>query len=74
MIGAILAQRKLLKAKVDAKTALTAFEVFQDKYTPYIRDRVIEWKADIEKALAEEKLRYSDSLDPSMPQLSQKAA
>jgi len=62
-MGAILAQRKLLKAKVDSKAALEAFEAFQDKYTPYIKNRVMEWKVDIEKALEEVKLRYSDSLD-----------
>lgn len=63
VMGAILAQRKLLKAKVDSKAALEAFEAFQDKYTPYIKNRVMEWKVDIEKALEEVKLRYSDSLD-----------
>ncbi len=63
MFRAIMAQNKLLKANVDAETALANFEIFQKAYTPYIGERVLEWRADIEKALEEVKNRYSDYLD-----------
>ena len=41
------------------------FDIFQNKYTPFLKDRVPEWKKDIEKALEEVKKRYTESIDPS---------
>jgi len=64
-VGAILAQGKLLKHKADNRTALEQFDLFQDKYTPFLKDRVCEWKKDIEKALEEVRKRYSDNIDLS---------
>lgn len=65
VIGALWKQRKMMKAKCDEKEALDNFEQFQNKYTPYIKDRVKEWAADILRATDEVKRRYSDYLDLS---------
>ncbi len=64
-VGAILAQGKLLKQKVDNKSALEGFELFQNKYTPFLKDRAKEWKKDMEKALEEVRKRYTESIDLS---------
>ena len=63
MIGAVFSQRKFQKKNLNYQEALEQFEAFQKKYTPYIKDRVIEWKEDIEKAFEAVKQRYSDSID-----------
>lgn len=63
MLGAILSQRKLLKKKLSHKDALDAFDVFQNKFTPYIKGRVTEWQKDIVKALESVKERYSENID-----------
>lgn len=65
MVGAILTQGRLLKQKVDNKTALEQFDLFQNKYTPFLKGRVSEWKKDIEKALEEVKKRYPENIDLS---------
>ena len=63
MPGAIMSQGRLLKKNTGYEEALEQFEVFQNKYTPYIKDRVKEWERDIEKALSEVKSRYTDNID-----------
>ena len=63
MIGAILAQNKLLKKQMSAEDALDQFELFQNKYTPYIKDRVIEWAKDMCYGLSEIKQRFGDRID-----------
>lgn len=65
VIGAVLAQSKLLKKKTDDAGALVLFDAFQDKYTPFLKERVTEWVKDAEKALAAVKERYRDSIDLS---------
>lgn len=63
MLGTMLAQSKLLKAKIGYEEAYERFEKFQNKYTPYIKGRVNEWRADIEKTLEEVKKRYAENID-----------
>ena len=65
MIGALLAQNKLMKQKGSYEEILAQFEAFQDKYTPYIKERIPEWKQDIEKALEAVKERYAVHIDLS---------
>lgn len=61
--GALFAQIRLLKKKADNKTAAELFDAFQNKYTPFLKERVTEWKKDIEKALETVKERYSENID-----------
>ena len=63
MIGAVMNQNKLLKKKLDYGEAVEQFEIFQNKFTPYIKGRIIEWKKDAEKALEAVKERYSENID-----------
>jgi len=63
IIGALMSQNRLLKSKVDKNQALSLFDDFQNKYTPFIKNRVPEWKMDIEKALDEIKKRFSENID-----------
>ena len=63
--GAKRAQKKLIRTKMGYQEALDQFEVFQDKWTPYIKGRVDEWRQDIERALVEVKKRYKNHLDLS---------
>ena len=65
MFGAILSQNKLLKTKCNYKEALEHFEEFQNKYTPYIKDRVIEWEKDIVRAMEAVKTKYAAHIDLS---------
>ena len=65
LIGALIRQRKLLRNTMDFQEALTQFEAFQDKYTPYIKERVPQWERDILKALEAVKERYAAHLDLS---------
>jgi len=61
--GAIFAQGKLSKARLSHEEAAEQTDAFQDKYTPYLKERVKEWKLDMEKALEEVKARYADHID-----------
>ncbi len=63
MIAAILAQRKIMKSKLSPEEAYTQFRAFQDKYVPYIKDRIPEWYADNICALKELKNRFSGQID-----------
>ena len=65
MIGTLFSQSKLLRKKLSFAEALEQFEAFQNKYTPYIKDRVPEWERDILKALEAVKERYSEHIDLS---------
>ena len=65
MIGALLAQGRLLRKKADFQEALHDLEAFQDKYTPYIKKRVPEWERDMLRALDEVRQRYAAHLDLS---------
>lgn len=65
MVGALFAQYRLMRKKMSPKEALTAFEAFQNKYTPYFKGRLLEWQKDAEKALDEVKRRYGDCIDTS---------
>ncbi len=65
MIGAVLAQNKLLKAKLGHREALEKFGEFMNKYTPFLIGRVGEWAKDMEKALEAVKERYAENIDLS---------
>ena len=65
MIGTLISQGKLLRQKISYQEALEQFEVFQNKYTPYIKERVPQWEQDILKALEAVKERYAAHLDLS---------
>lgn len=63
MIGAVIAQAKLLKSKLSPEEAYDRFYDFQNKYVPYIKGRIHEWNADILCAVNELKNRYSECID-----------
>ena len=65
MIGALIGQGRLLRKKRSFPEALSEFEKFQNKYTPYIKGRVRDWKRDIEKAHEAVKSRYAENIDLS---------
>lgn len=65
VIGTLLSQSRLLKKKIGHSEALEQFDIFQNKYSPYLSVRVNEWKKDIEKALEAVKERYADNIDRS---------
>ncbi len=65
VIGALMAQNKLLKAKIGHREASERFDQFQKKYTPFLTVRVGEWVKDMEKALEAVKERYADNIDTS---------
>lgn len=63
MLGAILAQNKLLRRRCSHQEALEQFEQFQHKYTPYIMERVPQWEQDMLTALGAVRERYAPHLD-----------
>lgn len=65
MIRAMMAQSKLLKAKLSPEEAYERFYEFQNKYVPYIKSRLPEWNADIVCAVNELKKRYGQRIDLS---------
>lgn len=66
MIKAVIAQGKLLKKKLSPEEAYRQFLDFQDKYVPYIKDRIPEWRKDNLCVLNELKQRYCDKIDFSL--------
>ena len=60
---AALAQGRLTKGKLSPAEALTAFEEFQNKYSPYLKARTAEWVKDMEKAHDAVRERYADCID-----------
>ena len=64
-IGALWSQRKLMHQKGSQQEILEQFEQFQNKYTPYIKDRVPQWEQDILKALEAVQARYGEHIDQS---------
>ena len=65
LIGTLISQSRLLKKKLSYQEALEQFEVFQNKYTPYIKGRILQWEQDILKALEAVKERYAPHLELS---------
>lgn len=65
LIGALLAQRKLVRSKASDQELLAQFERFQSKYAPYLKGRVPEWERDILTALNAVKERFAGTLDLS---------
>lgn len=63
MIKAIFAQMKLMKKKLSPEEAYAAFRGFQDKYVPYIKGRLPEWRRDSLCALNALKGRYAQWAD-----------
>lgn len=63
MIKAIFSQMKLLKKKLSPEEAYAAFRDFQEKYTPYIKGRIPEWRSDSLCVLAALKERYGQWAD-----------
>lgn len=63
MLRAIITQRKLMKSKLSAEEAYEKFYEFQNRYVPYIKDRIVEWNSDIICAVEEIKQRYSNIID-----------
>lgn len=66
MIKAVIAQGRLLKKKLSPEEAYRGFLNFQDKYVPYIKGRIPEWRKDNICVLNELKRRYSDNIDLSL--------
>ena len=63
MLGALFAQNKLVKKQMSLEEALDQFDIFQNKYTPYIKDRVTEWAKDMRFGLEKVKLRFGNVID-----------
>ena len=63
MIKAIFAQNKLLKKKLSPEEAYAGFREFQEKYVPYIKGRIPEWRRDSLCVLNDLKERYSQWTD-----------
>lgn len=61
--AAMLAQSRLLKAKLTDEQAAEQFDLFQKKHTPFIIGRVAEWAADELCVLAELKSRCAEHID-----------
>lgn len=66
MIKALFAQSKLLKKKLSPEEAYSGFRAFQDKYVPYIKGRLPEWRRDSICALNALKERYGQWADFSV--------
>ena len=62
-VKALFAQMKALKQKLSPEEAYSVFLQFQDKYTPYIKGRIPEWRKDNIAVLNELKQRYSEWAD-----------
>ena len=62
-LSAIRALNRLLKDKGDAGEVSKKFDKFQREHTPYLIDRIPEWKKDTYRALESIKDRYSEHLD-----------
>lgn len=63
MAGALIAQYKIMKAKLSPEEAYEKFKAFQDKYVPYIKSRIPEWNTDNICVLSELKNRYEKWID-----------
>ncbi|MDD6039176.1 MAG: hypothetical protein PUD20_10350 [bacterium] len=63
VVGAVLAQNKLLKKQLSYEEALAQFDVFQNKYTPFMKTRIKEWAKDVICVLETVKQKYEASLD-----------
>ena len=63
VFSAFRAQGKLLKKKGSVEEIYDAFLLFQAEHTPYLTERLPEWKADMLCALASVKERFGAYLD-----------
>lgn len=63
MIRTLLAQRKLMKAKVSPEEAYEKFVAFQKEYAGCVNQRLHEWTKDMTSALREIKARYPKRID-----------
>lgn len=63
MFKAVLAQNKALKKKLSPEEGYKEFVNFQDTYTPYIKNRITEWRKDNVCVLDELKKRYEGRID-----------
>lgn len=62
-LGAILGQNSILGKKLSQEEALERFDTFQKKYTPFLIERVSEWKKDFDAALKAVRERFADNID-----------
>lgn len=63
VLGALFAQRKLLKFKGASEEAYAKFDMFQKKHFRFVMERVPEWGADMLCALGTVKSRYAEHAD-----------
>ena len=63
MLGTLFAQNKLLKKQMSPEEALEQFDIFQNKYTPFIKERVTEWAKDMRYGLEKIRLRFGNFID-----------
>lgn len=66
MIKALFAQSKLMCKELSPEDAYAGFLAFQEKYVPYIKGRLTEWRADSVCALNAIKERCADWIDFSV--------